>query len=620
MKILLGLFDHMVVQRNPKNVSEAAFSGTTEARGPLWATVRKGRNTLPDFKHRKVGQAGAGVFSGLLKGIPVGGHYQVELRVGTQHCVVQDILVGDVWLVAGQSNMSGAGLSSRATELKPDQQVRAFFMDDSWRAAQDPIHQMWDSVDEVHTQPNGSVRPTKPAMVKDGIGPGPMFGKTMKRLTGVPQGLIPCAQGGTGMSTWDPALQNEGGRSLYDAMMRRFVKNGAKVAGLIWYQGCNETNTWDAPNYTLRMQRFVKTVRSDCGIPDLPVAMVQLARVVGFATAAAPHWENVREQQRLLPQTIPNLTVVPAIDLPLDDLIHLSGAGQLRLGRRLAQAMQVLRGAPKTGRPPLELKSITSATIGNAGSLVVEFRNVVGTLQATGRPMGFWLKTTDGLAKVFDVVLEGSRAVVRTTLPENQLSEGALYYGPGLDPFCNITDGADRSLPAFGPVNIGASSAFLPFISTLRVSQFMPGVPDFSSLPAPLRKALQLKLRIFPEIFCNLHAEIAQQGSLEQTVYYVCAFRCQQAMALVIHLGYDGPVKAWYDGRAVACDPAGMNPAIPSEQKIPVAAGKGRHEVVVALGTRRGETWGLYLQLERTGLTRQLIDAGTYAMPEVLKA
>ncbi|MEI7436111.1 MAG: sialate O-acetylesterase [bacterium] len=618
MKVLVGLFDHMVIQRNTKNVSEAFFSGMSDLSGNLFATVYKGRQVLRGFEQYKAGQAGEGIFSGTLKGVPAGGPYRVDLTLGDARCVIRDILVGDVWLLAGQSNMGGAGLSTTAAEMKPDRLVRAFYMDDSWRVAQDPIHQMWDCVDEVHVFLNGGARPGKPEIPKNGIGPGPMFGRDMKRRSGVPQGLIACAHGGTGMVTWDPASRDEGGRSLYGAMLRRFVKNGSKVAGLVWYQGCNETNQWDTLNYTLRMQRFAAAVRRDLGDADLPVVMVQVARVVGFSPESVPHWNGVREQQRLLPRTIPNLTVVPAIDLPLDDLIHLSGAGQLRLGRRLAEAAHVLRKGGKAGLPPIELASITPATIGNAGALVVEYKNVVGGLRAAGRPLGFWYEAADGLAKVFDVALDGNRAIVRTTLSESQLNAGALYYGFGLDPVCNITDEADRSLPAFGPFDIGATSAFMPFISTLRVSKFMPWTSDFKSLQIPCMTAVQLKRREFPEVFCNLHAEIEKQGTEEATVYFACKFRCPEAMHLRLHLGYDGPVKAWADGLAVACDPTGINPAVPSKQKISLATRKGLHEVVVALGTRKGATWGLYMQLERPGLTRKALDTGSYLMPEVV--
>ena len=40
--------------------------------------------------------------------------------------------------------------------------------------------------------------------------------------------------------------------------------------------------------------------------------------------------------------------------------------------------------------------------------------------------------------------------------------------------------------------------------------------------------------------------------------------------------------------------------------------------MVVALGTRQGATWGIYLQLERLNLPRQTLDKETYPMPEFI--
>ena len=51
--------------------------------------------------------------------------------------------------------------------------------------------------------------------------------------------------------------------------------------------------------------------------------------------------------------------------------------------------------------------------------------------------------------------IDGSRAMLRTSLPLAQAKGKFVCYGFGLDPYCNITDEADRSLPAMGPVKIG---------------------------------------------------------------------------------------------------------------------------------------------------------------------
>ena len=49
-----------------------------------------------------------------------------------------NILVGDVWMLAGQSNMQGIG--DLVSRLQPINQVRAYYMHDVWQPAEDPIY------------------------------------------------------------------------------------------------------------------------------------------------------------------------------------------------------------------------------------------------------------------------------------------------------------------------------------------------------------------------------------------------------------------------------------------------------------------------------------------------
>jgi len=42
--------------------------------------------------------------------------------------------------------------------------------------------------------------------------------------------------------------------------------------------------------------------------------------------------------------------------------------------------------------------------------------------------------------------------IVRTRLSPGELHDRSVHYGFGTNPYCNIIDAADRSIPAFGPV------------------------------------------------------------------------------------------------------------------------------------------------------------------------
>jgi hypothetical protein len=619
MKIETGLFNHMVLQRNKRNVSESLFSGFSAARGPVTATVRKGRSVVKGFAGARVGVAARGKLSGCLKGLPVGGPYDIELRAGDETLKIKDVLVGDVWLLGGQSNMQGCGLFPKR-RLVVHPQVRAFFMDDRWATAMDPVHNMWECVDQVHLDLHGGVHPAKPP-ADWGVCPGPAFGNEMRRLTGIPQGMIACGHGATTMTQWDPKRKNEGGKSLYGAMIRRIKKNGGRVAGMIWYQGCSDANPESAPLYTARMKAFASALRRDCGDKALPMTVVQIARVVGWNGENAAHWNSVQDQQRRLPLVIGNLATVPAIDLPLDDSIHIGGAGQYVLGVRLAQAMQVLRVGRKAGLPPIALKKVTVETVRGLGAVTVEFENVAGKLRSGDRPSGFAFVVQNSPVNPFDIQLEGPRARIRSGLAPDAFVGSKLHYGYGNDPYCNITDEAGRSLPVFGPIPMGVPRAVTPFVQRLRVSAFQPSAGRLEKLDFPSGlDALQMTTRTFADSFCNLHPEIAGHGGRDELVYFACRFSCREAMPLTLLLGYDGPVKAWVDGKLLIADPNGVNPATLEKGKARFQAAAGEHEVVVALGTNGGAAWGIFLRFERVGMTRKQLLKGpeSYIMPEIL--
>ena len=612
----------MVLQRDARNRSNATFSGTATIQGAVIITVRKNRRILSGFADTRVGSAQGGRFNGLLKGLPVGGPYDIEIRIVDRsgavcdQVMVSDVLVGDVWILAGQSNMQGCGYIKGAPKAVPH--VRAFYMNDSWSPAEDPLHNLWQAVDSIHAVLSGGVLPARNP--ERGAGPGVSFGQRMWQLTGVPQGMLACAHGGTSMSQWDPGLKKMGGHSLYGAMLRRFEKNGARVAGVLWYQGCNDTNAESIPLYTRRMKRLVAAIRRDCGDPDLPFLMAQLARIANWPQEDADRLNSIREQQRLLVQNIPRLAVVPTIDLTLDDEVHVSGRDQIRLGQRFAEAMQVLRLGRKAGLQPIQLKNIKVEVEYELATVVVEFGNVTGELRSADRPSGFTISSSGHVVPaIFDVMLNRNCARIRTTIPFHELNNMALSYGWGGDPYCNISDAANRSLPAFGPVSIGKRRALTDYVRTLEVSNFQPSSARLESLSYPESlDSLTFCKRTFADDFCNLHPEISRHIGNDEAVFYRVEIQCIEPMKLNALLGYDGPLKVWVDGKQLYFDPKGTSPAFPGKAIVPFV-GAGQHEVLIALGINKGSAWGIYLRFERRDVPARKLSRPfiAYAMPQI---
>ncbi len=372
--------------------------------------------------------------------LPVGGPYEVG--------GANNVLVGDLWVLAGQSNMEGCGA---LCDLEPPHPfVHSFQSREEWAQAEEPLHWLGESPRPIHHTiwglPLPETIPPRDPNRASGAGLGLTFAKALYEQTGVPIGLVPAAHGGTSMQQWEPSRRDMGGASLYGATVERFKAVGGKVAGILWYQGESDANPNDAALYEQRMTELVQAFRADFGQPDLPFYIVQLGI---FVCEPSPEgiegWNRIREIQRVWPSTLPHVGMVSAIDLGLDDGIHIDTAGQKLLGKRLA-AVALGRSAPT-------LQAVTAEP--ERGCLRVSFAHVQGGLQSAGHPSGFSLRDTEGrdVPLIYKVILDGSDALLKIE-DLSRVSGLHLWYGYGLAPYCNITDAFGASIPAFGPITI----------------------------------------------------------------------------------------------------------------------------------------------------------------------
>ncbi len=75
-------------------------------------------------------------------------------------------------------------------------------------------------------------------------------------------------------------------------------------------------------------------------------------------------------------------------------------------------------------------------------------------------------------------------------------------------------------------------------------------------------------------------------------VYARGFFKAKKAGAGILRIGADGPFKAFFNRKQVACDPRATNPVSPYVQTLNVLCKQGRNEVVLAMRTNDGKAWG----------------------------
>lgn len=454
-----GLTDYQVIQCNADGTASLTVSGTATETGTLETRVSAVQKTIVDWT--PAGEATA-TWSVSVPAVPAGGPYRVEVRVSANGAAVAsdevaNVLVGDVWILAGQSNMQGVG--NRVDEETPDPRVNTYSMSYEWRIAQEPLHTLPESPDPIHFDATKGEAERQKQIVAwrdghKGTGLGLSFAKEMVRRTGRPVGLIASAHGGTSMAGWNPALKDQGGASLYGSMCKQVAAAGGKVRGVLWYQGESDANAEASAIFAQKFQELIAAMRRDFNDPGLPFYYVQLGRVILPWDEAA--WNRIQTIQLDTVSQIPNTAVVPAVDLSLNDGIHIGTPGLKTLGHRLANIAEANLFGGKVLAGP-RVATMTRVGTGYGQHLRVTFSGVNGRLVAAGRPSGFSVSEgTAGEVKpcVFNVEIAPDDPKALLIWVNEFPKDAQLWYGRGVNPYCNIEDEAGMALPVFGPMAI----------------------------------------------------------------------------------------------------------------------------------------------------------------------
>lgn len=306
--------------------------------------------------------------------VPAGGLYRIETCLRQQEdtplewaCrgdVVNHVGVGDLFVIAGQSNSAGYGKDT--VYDPPELGVHVYRNSDRWDLAVHPLNDSTGSRREANREPANT-----------GHSPYLAFAKYLKRKVGYPLGLIPCALGGSAMERWNPDEIGD----LYRNMMERISEQGNSVTGILWYQGCTDAMQKRYQDYQDRFFNMVNHIRNELKDPELPVFTYQLGRYTDVSEYSVDEgWSVIREQQRQAAYQ-EGIYVLPTLDGMISDCIHNNAPFNIVLGERMAkQALNVLYHRTYFADAPDIRQNVQTGET----TILLEFSNVYDHLETFG--------------------------------------------------------------------------------------------------------------------------------------------------------------------------------------------------------------------------------------------
>jgi sialate O-acetylesterase len=351
-----------------------------------------------------------------------GGPYTITLK-GWNTIVLDNVMIGEVWICSGQSNMewsSNQKLPQILEELPNSQNnnLRLFHTPKTTSLyPQDDLEGKW--------------KVCSPESLKGFSAVGYFFGKKLQQELNVPVGLINASWGGTPAETWTPAEKVNGDAELqtasaainksqwwpvtpglaYNAMIAPVTKFA--IAGAIWYQG--ESNTGTASTYSKLLSAMIDAWRK-AWQKEFPFYYVQIAP---FTYGKKNEGALLREQQtRTL--AFPKTGMVVITDL-VDNVKDIHPQNKKDVGARLANLALGDTYGKTVG--PYKYPSYQRMDI-HKDKINIYFNNAESGLMTKGnaKPIEFFIAGEDRNFVPADVKVEKNRVVVSSKQVKNPVA------------------------------------------------------------------------------------------------------------------------------------------------------------------------------------------------------
>jgi sialate O-acetylesterase len=449
---------------------------------PVWGTGGDGEQVTVKFQDQTVSTTVKdGRWLVRLKPMKAGGPFTMTIT-GDNTVTVNDVLIGEVWLCSGQSNMafhlSQAANGAEAIAAAQDPELRLFTVS-------------YSTADKPKTEVTGTWKASIPETARSFSAVAWFFGRDLRRTLKVPIGLINSSVGGTPAEAWtsratleaDPEFKQILERHAeqvknYDpdvaaAQYQRAVERhkeavekakaaGQKppqtprpaidprkvpvrpcclynamvaplepyaIAGAIWYQG--EANSGRAAQYRRLFPAMIQDWRQAWGQGDFPFLFVQIA----------PHQAmkpEIREAQLLSWQKVPRTAMAVITDVGDEKDIH--PTQKEPVGARLALAARSVAYGEKIEYSGPVYDSVKI----EEDRAILSFTHIGSGLMAQGGELkGFTLAGADENFVAAKAVIEGDKVVVTSS---EVLKPVAVRYGWANTPDVNLFN--KEGLPA----------------------------------------------------------------------------------------------------------------------------------------------------------------------------
>lgn len=382
--------DHMVLQRGKAL--------------EVWGTADAGASVDVQFSDQRVQAVTAadGTWRVSLRAMPAGGPYQLTASSNANSATVGDVLIGDVWLCSGQSNMQmslGECKDGPAVAAVQHPNLRLGKVGQAWTKLPQRVAKIsWTPADAA-----GALKFS--AVAYD-------FAHELENdpaMKDVPIGILESCLGGTVIESWLPGqamadmdpgqLQSSmfgiGPTLLFNGMIAPLGHTA--FTGVIWYQG--EGNAGNPARYATLLPRLFKSWREQLGDPALPFLVVQLPDYASDWDGV--YWQWIRESQAKATLQTPNTSYV--VTLETNDGWDLHPQGKHEIGRRLSLlARQDVYKESIAGHGPV----FKSARV-DGSRMIIAFDADGDHLTAGAGPVaGFELAGSDGVYHIAEAVID----------------------------------------------------------------------------------------------------------------------------------------------------------------------------------------------------------------------